>query len=70
MDLALTSVFKVVPDAEGGEHVANTEELPSAITQGDSVDKVREHLSDAIEIWSEANRELADKDRLGAKSYA
>jgi predicted RNase H-like HicB family nuclease len=67
MDLALTFVFERVPEAEGGEYVANTKELPSAITQGDAPEKARENLRDAIEIWFEAKRELADKGRLAPK---
>jgi predicted RNase H-like HicB family nuclease len=65
MDLTLTAVFEEVP--EGGGYVAYTEELPGAITQGDSLDEARENLRDAIEVLLEANRELAGKPRPESK---
>lgn len=67
MDLTLTAVFEEVPASEGGGYVAYTEELPGAITEGDSLEEARENLRDAIEILLEANRELAVKARRGAK---
>lgn len=67
MDLTLTAVFEEVPASEGGGYVAYTEELPGAITQGDSLEEARENLKDAIELLLEANRELAVKARQGAK---
>jgi predicted RNase H-like HicB family nuclease len=67
MELTLTAVFEEVPASEGGGFVAYTEELPGAITQGDSLEEARENLRDAIEILLEANRELAVKVRPGAK---
>jgi predicted RNase H-like HicB family nuclease len=67
MDLTLTAVFEEVPASEGGGYVAYTEELPGAITQGDSLEEARENLKDAIEILREANRELAVKARRGTK---
>ena len=67
MDLTLTAVFEEVPASEGGAYVAYTEELPGAITEGDSLEEARENLKDAIEILLEANRELAVTARKGAK---
>jgi predicted RNase H-like HicB family nuclease len=67
MDLTLTAVFEEVPASEGGGYVAYTEELPGAITEGDSLEEARENLKDAIEILLEANRELAVTARKGAK---
>jgi predicted RNase H-like HicB family nuclease len=67
MDLTLTAVFEEGPAAEGGGYFAYTEELPGAITEGDSLEEARENLRDAIEILLEANRELAMNARKGAK---
>ena len=39
MDLTLTAVFEEVPQAEGGGYVAYAEELPGAITQGDTLEE-------------------------------
>jgi predicted RNase H-like HicB family nuclease len=67
MDLTLTAVFEEVPQAEGGGYVAYTEELPGAITQGDTLEEARENLRDAIEILLEANREIVKQPRPGAR---
>jgi predicted RNase H-like HicB family nuclease len=67
MDMTLTAVFEEVPQSEGGGYVAYAEELPGAVTQGETLEEARENLRDAIEILLEANRELASKPRPGAK---
>ena len=67
MDLTLTAVFEEVPQADGGGYVAYTEELPGAITQGETMQVARENLRDAIEILLEANRELVKQPRPGAR---
>ena len=61
MDMVLTAVFEEVPESEGGGYVAYVEELPGAITQGDSIDEARENLRDAVAILIAANRELTGK---------
>jgi predicted RNase H-like HicB family nuclease len=48
MELTLTAVFEEVPEAEGGGYVAYTEELPGAISEGDTLEEARENLSDAV----------------------
>ncbi|MGA2902742.1 MAG: type II toxin-antitoxin system HicB family antitoxin [Candidatus Korobacteraceae bacterium] len=58
MEMVLTAVFEEVPETEGGGYVAYVQELPGAITQGDSLDEARENLRDAISLLLEANREL------------
>ena len=65
--MTLTAVFEEVPAAEGGGYVAYTEELPGAISEGDTLEAARENLRDAIELLLEANRELAGKRSPGAK---
>ena len=58
MEMMLTAVFEEVPKSEGGGYVAYVEELPGAISEGDSLDEARENLRDAISLLLEANREL------------
>jgi len=65
MDITLTAVFEEVPESEGGGYVAYTEELPGAITQGETLDEARENLRDAVELLIQANRELSGKPREG-----
>jgi predicted RNase H-like HicB family nuclease len=67
MDMILTAVFEEVPQNEGGGYVAYTEELPGAITEGDTLEEARENLRDALEELLEANRELAGKSTAGKR---
>lgn len=59
MQLVLTGVFEPVAESDGGGYVAYCEELPGAITEGDTLDEARENLLDAVKEIIEANRELA-----------
>ncbi|MGD0929473.1 MAG: type II toxin-antitoxin system HicB family antitoxin [Candidatus Korobacteraceae bacterium] len=63
MEMMLTAVFEEVPESEGGGYVAYVEELPGAISEGDSLDEARENLRDAISLLLEANRELAQPEQ-------
>ena len=65
--MTLTAVFEEVPAADGGGYVAYTEELPGAISEGDTLEEARENLRDAIGLLLEANRELAGKRSPGQK---
>lgn len=65
MDLTLTAVFEEVPQSEGGGFVAYAEELPGAISEGETLEEARNNLRDAIELLLEANRELAGKRSPG-----
>jgi predicted RNase H-like HicB family nuclease len=67
MDMTLTAVFEEVAPGEGGGFVAYTEELPGAISEGDTLEEARDNLRDAIELLLEANRELAGKRSPGKK---
>jgi len=65
--MTLTAVFEEVPPDEGGGFVAYAEELPGAISEGDTLEETRDNLRDAIELLLEANRELAGKRSPGKK---
>jgi predicted RNase H-like HicB family nuclease len=67
MDIVLTAVYEEVAPADGGGYVAYTEELPGAISEGDTIEEARENLRDAIEVLLEANRELASNSHRGKK---
>ena len=67
MEMVLTAVYEEVPESEGGGYVAYTEELPGAITEGDTLDEARANLRDAVEILIEANRALPGKPGQGKK---
>jgi predicted RNase H-like HicB family nuclease len=67
MEMTLTAVFEEVPEAEGGGYMAYAEELPGAISEGDTIEEARANLRDAIEVLLEANRALAGKPAQGKK---
>ncbi len=67
MDMTLTAVFEEVSELEGGGYVADAEELPGAISEGDTLEEARDNLRDAIELLLEANRELNGKRSPGKK---
>jgi predicted RNase H-like HicB family nuclease len=65
--MTLTAVFEEVSGSEGGGFLAYAEELPGAISEGDTLEEARDNLRDAIEILLEANRELTGKRSPGKK---
>ncbi len=65
MDMTLTAVFEEVPQSEGGGYTAYTEELPGAISEGDTLEEARDNLRDAIKVLVEANREVSRKPEPG-----
>ena len=67
MEMTLTAVYEQVPKSEGDGYVAYVEELPGAISEGDTLEEARENLRDAVELLLEANRELAGK-RISGKN--
>ncbi len=67
MEMVVTAVYEQVPESEGGGYTAYTEELPGAISEGDTLEEARENLRDAVRILLEANRELLGKPRPGQK---
>jgi predicted RNase H-like HicB family nuclease len=58
MEMALTAVFKKVPEG----YIGFVEELPGANTQGATLEEVRENLREAVELVLEANRALAREE--------
>lgn len=52
----LTAVF--IPAEEGG-YTAMVEEIPGAISEGETIEEARENLFDALRMVLECNRKLA-----------
>ena len=63
MNATFTAIFEEVSESDGSGYVAYVEELPGAITEGDTLEDARQNLKDAIEVLLEANRELTGKSR-------
>lgn len=55
MTHTFTALFEEAP--EGG-YTAFVEELPGAISQGETLEEARENLKEAIQLIMDANREL------------
>jgi predicted RNase H-like HicB family nuclease len=67
MVMVVNAVFEEIPESEGGGYLAYAEELPGAISEGDTLEEARENLRDAIELLLEANRELTGKPLEGKR---
>ena len=65
MNFVLTAVYEQVPQADGGGYLAYTEELPGAISEGETIEEARENLRDAVEELLAANRELSGLSSRG-----
>jgi predicted RNase H-like HicB family nuclease len=55
----LTAVFE--PAKEGG-YTCFVEEIPAAISQGETLEEAKANLIDALQLVLESQRELAEKD--------
>jgi len=55
----------VYEPAEEGGYVAFAEELPGAITQGETLEEARANLAEAIQLVLEANREQSRIELIG-----
>ena len=65
MSITLTAVYQ---KAEEGGYIGFVEELPGAITQGETLEETRENLQDAIALVLEGNRILAEEALSGQEA--
>jgi len=56
MEMVVTAVYEQVPESEGGGYTAYTEELPGAISEGDTLEEARENLRDAVKSLLEVSQ--------------
>lgn len=56
--MKLTAIFE--PAKEGG-YTAFVEEIPAAISQGETLEEAKVNLRDALQLVLDAQRELAEK---------
>ena len=57
--MKLTAIFE--PANEGG-YTCFVEEIPAAISQGETLDEAKANLLDALKLVLECQREMAEKD--------
>ena len=61
--VSFTAVFEAV---EGG-FIAYIEEVPGVNTQGDTMEEARENLLDALNLFLETRREIAEVEQANKK---
>ena len=57
----------VIEKSEDGWFVGQVEEMPAAISQGRTIDELKENLIDALKLLLEVNRENTEKEYSGKK---
>jgi predicted RNase H-like HicB family nuclease len=60
----LTAVFE---EAEEGGYIAYIEEIPGVNTQGETLEEAKVNLADALEMVTDAYRELSEINITGRK---
>lgn len=55
----------VIEQGENGWLVGQVEEIPAVMSQGKSVEELKENLVDALLLYLETQKELTDKDYAG-----
>jgi len=59
--MRFTAVFRKVPEG----YIGFVEELPGANTQGETLEKVRANLREAVELILDSHRALAEQELAG-----
>lgn len=57
--MKLTGIFTPEP---GGGYSCYVEEIPAAISQGETLEEAKANLLDALQLLLECRRELAERD--------
>lgn len=57
MEYQFTAVYERNPAEESGGFLVYIEEMPGAISEGDTLEAARENIKDALKLIIEANRE-------------
>ena len=68
-EVVLTAVIQQLSESEGGGYWAFVEEVPGAITQGETLEEMRENLKEAVSLMLEYQREQAN-DSLDPNALA
>ncbi len=62
--IKLTAVIK---NSKNGWFTGYIEEIPGVLTQGKTIEETRENLIDALELFTEVQREESQKELLGVE---
>ena len=57
----------IIKKTKSGKYLAQCEQIPGALTQGDTYDEAMENLKDAIELCLETEKKETQKNFQGSK---
>ena len=55
----------LIEKGENGWFVGQIEEIPAAISQGETIEELKDNLLDALKLVLGTNKELTEKEYLG-----
>ncbi|MFC0517536.1 type II toxin-antitoxin system HicB family antitoxin [Mucilaginibacter angelicae] len=55
----------IIEQGENGWLVGQIEEIPAAMSQGESIDELKANLLDALKLILDTNKEITEKEYLG-----
>ncbi|HEY9000673.1 MAG TPA: type II toxin-antitoxin system HicB family antitoxin [Mucilaginibacter sp.] len=55
----------IIEQGEDGWFVGQVEELPAAISQGKTIEELKDNLLDAIKLLLDTNKEITEKEYSG-----
>jgi predicted RNase H-like HicB family nuclease len=55
----------IIEQGESGWYVGQIEEVPAALSQGRTIEELKENLLDALRLIMETNKEITEKEYLG-----
>ena len=64
MPMNLTAIIEKTDD---GWYVGQLEEIPAVLSQGRTIEEVKENLLDAFNLLLETNRTIVKKEHLGKR---
>lgn len=59
----------IIEQGENGWFIGQVEEIPAAISQGKTIQELKENLLDAIKLVLDTNREIVEKENTGKKIF-
>lgn len=55
----------IIEQGESGWFVGQIEEVPAAISQGETIDELKANLLDALRLILDTNKEITEKEYIG-----
>ena len=55
----------IIEQGESGWFVGQIEEIPAAISQGETIEELKENLLDALRLILDTNKEITEKEYSG-----